>query len=154
MTTYKAPIKDFQFLYQTVFKADVCLNNLDSFAALDNDVFAMVLKEGAKVCEEILHPINASGDLQGCQFEDGKVTTPIGFTSAYQTYTESGWSSLSLPEEYGGQGLPETLNFLLAHDSGFQAYVREKSFEHRRDQLNHIMGLITGFLVRMMMADI
>ncbi len=113
MTSYNAPVRDFQFLLQNVFNAQETLYTLPGFEEVDQDVAKMVLEEGAKVCEEVLHPINASGDLQGCLFDDGKVTTPDGFIEAYQTFTEAGWSSLSLPQEYGGQGLPETLNFAM-----------------------------------------
>jgi alkylation response protein AidB-like acyl-CoA dehydrogenase len=113
MTIYHAPIRDFQFLLQDVFKAQEALYTLPGYEEIDDDVVNMVLQEGAKVCEDVLHPINASGDQQGCQFDEGAVTTPEGFKEAYQTYTESGWSSLSAPVEYGGQGLPETLNFII-----------------------------------------
>ncbi len=113
MTAYHAPIRDFQFLLQEVFKVQDNLYTLPGFEEIDDDVVNMVLQEGAKVCEEVLHPINASGDQQGCLFDDGVVTTPDGFIEAYQTFTESGWPSLSLPIEHGGQGLPETLNFVI-----------------------------------------
>ncbi len=113
MTTYHAPIRDFQFLLQEVFKVQDTLYTLPGFEEIDDDVVNMVLEEGAKVCEEVLHPVNASGDQQGCSFDDGMVTTPDGFKEAYQIFTEAGWSSLSLPTEHGGQGLPETLNFVI-----------------------------------------
>ncbi len=113
MTTYQAPIRDFQFLFQEVLKADECLYGLPGFDDLDNETVTMVLEEGAKICEEVLHPINGTGDQQGCQFDAGSVTTPSGFFEAYQTYTEAGWCALSLPAEFGGQGLPETLNFMV-----------------------------------------
>ena len=113
MTTYHAPVDDFQFLLQHVFKARETLYTLPGFEEIDDEVVKMVLEEGAKVCEEVLHPINATGDQQGCAFDNGLVTTPDGFIEAYQTFTESGWSSLSLPVEHGGQGLPETLNFVI-----------------------------------------
>lgn len=113
MTTYQAPIQDFKFLLNDVLKADKSVFNLPGFEELDDDLVNMLLEEGAKVCEEVLHPINHSGDQQGCQFNDGIVTTPDGFKQAYQTYTEAGWPALSLSADYGGQGLPETLNFII-----------------------------------------
>lgn len=113
MTTYQAPIQDFKFLLNDVFDADARIFNLPGFEALDQNLVEMVLEEGAKICEEVLHPINYSGDQHGCQFNDGKVTTPDGLKQAYQTYTEAGWASFSLSPDYGGQGLPETLNFIL-----------------------------------------
>ncbi len=113
MTVYHAPIQDFQFLLQSVLRAEQNLYGLPGFEELDAEVATMVMEEAAKVCEQVLHPLNGPGDQQGCQFEAGRVTTPDGFKEAYQTFTESGWSSLSLPPEHGGQGLPETLNFIV-----------------------------------------
>jgi alkylation response protein AidB-like acyl-CoA dehydrogenase len=113
MTIYTAPIRDFQFLLQEVFHANDDFSHLSGFEEIDEEVVTMVMEGGARVCEEILHPINASGDSQGCLFNDGRVTTPEGFREAYQAYTEAGWSALSLPAEHGGQALPETLNFVV-----------------------------------------
>ncbi len=113
MTTYQAPIQDFKFLLNDVLKVNKLVYDLPGFEELDDNLADMVLEECAKVCEEVLHPINHSGDQQGCQFDDGKVTTPDGFKQAYETYTQAGWSALSLSPEYGGQGLPETLNFIV-----------------------------------------
>ena len=113
MTTYQAPIQDFKFLLNDVLKVNKLVYDLPGFEELDDNLADMVLEECAKVCEEVLHPINHAGDQQGCQFDNGKVTTPDGFKQAYQTYTQAGWSALSLSPEYGGQGLPETLNFIV-----------------------------------------
>ena len=113
MTTYQAPIQDFKFLLNDVLKMNKLVYDLPGFEELDDNLADMVLEECAKVCEEVLHPINHSGDQQGCQFDDGKVTTPDGFKQAYETYTQAGWSALSLSPKYGGQGLPETLNFIV-----------------------------------------
>jgi alkylation response protein AidB-like acyl-CoA dehydrogenase len=113
MTIYHAPIRDFQFLLQEVFKVQDTVYTLPGFEEIDDDMVNMVLEEGAKVCEEVLHPINANGDQQGCLFDDGHVATPDGFIEAYQIFTDAGWASLSLPAEHGGQGLPETLNFAI-----------------------------------------
>ena len=113
MTTYQAPVRDFKFLLNDVLNTKDKVFSLPGSEALDDELLDMVLEEGAKICEEVLHPINHSGDQQGCQFNDGVVTTPEGFKQAYKTYTEAGWSSLSLTTDYGGQGLPETLNFII-----------------------------------------
>jgi alkylation response protein AidB-like acyl-CoA dehydrogenase len=113
MTTYHAPIRDFQFLLQEVFKVQDTVYTLPGFEEIDEDMVNMVLEEGAKVCEEVLHPINANGDQQGCLFDDGHVATPDGYIEAYQIFTGAGWASLSLPAAHGGQGLPETLNFAI-----------------------------------------
>src|SRR3546814_11862716 len=71
-----------------------------------------VLTEAGKFCEEILFPINQSGDLEGCtRHDDGSVTTPKGFKEAYKAYSDAGWGLLTAPEEFGGQGLPHVIGF-------------------------------------------
>jgi alkylation response protein AidB-like acyl-CoA dehydrogenase len=69
-----------------------------------------ILSEGGRVCEEVLQPLNVSGDREGCKRQaDGSVTTPKGFREAYDAYAQGGWIGLAAPVEYGGQGLPYTL---------------------------------------------
>jgi alkylation response protein AidB-like acyl-CoA dehydrogenase len=69
-----------------------------------------ILEGAATLCEEVLAPLNLSGDLEGCHFKDGVVTTPAGFKEAYAQYAAGGWQGLSFPTEYGGQGLPMSIN--------------------------------------------
>lgn len=113
MTTYQPPVRDFQFLLEEVLDAESTLFNLPGFEEIDTDVVNMVLEEGGKFCAEVLHPINAAGDVQGCRFDNGEVVTPDGFREAYRLFTEYGWHSLALPAEHGGQGLPDTLGFII-----------------------------------------
>lgn len=71
-----------------------------------------VLTEAGRFCEEVLFPINYSGDQRGCtRHEDGSVTTPEGFKDAYKAYCEAGWTLLTQPEAFGGQGLPTSSAF-------------------------------------------
>jgi alkylation response protein AidB-like acyl-CoA dehydrogenase len=113
MPSYKAPIRDLQFVFHELHQADEILRSLPGFDEVSPDLVDAILEEGAKVCEEVLQPINQSGDQEGCQFNDGAVTTPAGFKAAYQTYIEGGWPSLAADPELGGQGLPETISFML-----------------------------------------
>ncbi len=112
MPTYKAPLTDMQFLLNDVFDASQ-LAKLPGYEEATPDMFQSILEEGAKLCEEVLLPINQSGDIEGCTFKDGVVTTPKGFKEAYETFTQGGWMGLSCSKEFGGQGLPLLLNFLL-----------------------------------------
>jgi alkylation response protein AidB-like acyl-CoA dehydrogenase len=71
-----------------------------------------VLEEGAKFTQEVLFPLNHSGDREGCHYDAAAkaVTTPKGFKDAYKKYVDGGWAALACSPEYGGQGLPIVLN--------------------------------------------
>jgi acyl-CoA dehydrogenase len=109
MPTYKAPVEDTLFLLNDVFGIGR-YSNLPGFADM-NDMLEPILEEGAKLCEEVLAPLNRVGDKEGCiRHPDGRVTTPKGFKEAYDAFRHGGWMGLAVPEAYGGQGLPYTLN--------------------------------------------
>jgi acyl-CoA dehydrogenase len=109
MPSYKAPVEDVLFLLRDVFQIDR-YNNLPSFADATPDVIEAILGEAAKFCEEVLQPLNLSGDREGCVRQNERhVTTPKGFKEAFRAYAEGGWIGLPVDPEYGGQGLPHTL---------------------------------------------
>lgn len=110
MPSYKAPLEDVGFLLNDVFQFDR-YNNLPGFSDASPDVREAILGEAAKLSEQVLQPLNRTGDLEGCKRnDDGSVTTPKGFKDAFKQVTEGGWLGLSAPTEYGGQGLPVTLS--------------------------------------------
>lgn len=112
MLHYQAPLDDIRFLLCDLHPIQA-LQKFPAFADLSPDLVQDVMSEAAKFCQEILLPLTQTGDAHGCQFLDGQVTTPPGFQAAYQQFQEMGWGSMSLPESYGGQGLPKTLGFVL-----------------------------------------
>jgi acyl-CoA dehydrogenase len=113
MPSYQAPVADALFLLNDVLHWDR-YNNLPGFSDASPDVVEAVLQEAAKISEEILQPINLSGDHEGCvRNADGSVTTPKGFKEAFKAYAEGGWIGLATNPEYGGQGLPYTLATLV-----------------------------------------
>ncbi len=127
MTIYKAPVEDVNFLLNDVFQIDR-YNNLPGFADASADVRAAIIDEAAKLSEQVLHPLNHSGDQEGCtRHDDGRVTTPKGFKDAFKQLAEGGWLGLSAPAEFGGQGLPVTLSqtvneFMMSANMAFSMY--------------------------------
>jgi alkylation response protein AidB-like acyl-CoA dehydrogenase len=109
MHTYTAPLRDMRFV----------LHELHDSAAptqptqITTELADSILEEAAKVIRSLLLPLNASGDAEGCHYENGAVRTPRGFKEAYKAFTEGGWGALNADPAYGGQGLPPSLGMLV-----------------------------------------
>ncbi|HET6536779.1 MAG TPA: acyl-CoA dehydrogenase C-terminal domain-containing protein [Sphingopyxis sp.] len=111
MPVYRAPIQDHLFLLNEVLHIEN-YSHLDGFDNAAPDMVEAVLNEAGKFCEEVLFPLNQSGDEEGCtRHEDGSVSTPKGFKEAYQQFCDAGWPLLNQPVEFGGQGLPHVVGF-------------------------------------------
>jgi len=111
---YNAPITDFRFILYNVLGADR-LHELEPYSEATPDLINAILEEGGRFMKEVMEPTNIPGDREGCQFnpEDASVTTPTGFRQAYKQFAEGGWTALDAPTEYGGQGLPHILKFIV-----------------------------------------
>ncbi len=118
MPNYKAPLRDMRFLLNEVFDYPGHYKKLSNGGDADPETVDAILEECARFCEEVLSPLNLSGDQEGCHFEDSKVTTPKGFKEAYNQFVEGGWQGLSHPTEYGGQGLPMSLGLFKSEMMG------------------------------------
>ena len=127
MPTYKAPVDDELFLLKDVFHIER-YGNLPGFADATPDMIEAILREAAKLSEDVLTPLNRVGDTEGCtRHPDGSVTTPKGFKEAFQQIVDGGWIGISVPEEFGGQGLPATLTetvneFMCSANMAFSMY--------------------------------
>jgi alkylation response protein AidB-like acyl-CoA dehydrogenase len=110
MPTYKAPLREMRFLINEVLDYPAHYARLSNGGEATPDVVDAILEGVATWCEEVLAPINLSGDKEGCHFKAGEVTTPAGFKGAYRQFVEGGWQGLSFPTEYGGQGLPTSIS--------------------------------------------
>lgn len=112
---WKAPLLDMQFVLQHWLQADKAWQAMPPHADLDLDLELawQVLEQAARFTEQVLVPLNATGDRQGCRMEAGQVRTPHGFPAAYQAYVEAGWPALACTPQFGGQGLPLVLDAAL-----------------------------------------
>lgn len=108
MPTYKAPIRDIQFVLHEVLNSEQHYADVGAEEAT-RDMVDAILSEASKFCEDVLAPLNKVGDEEGCTYADGEVKTPTGFKEAYQQWVENGWPSLAQPAEFGGQGLPDSI---------------------------------------------
>lgn len=118
MPSYRAPQRDIQFVMHEVLAMSDHYKTLQGNEDIDVQTIDAILEEASKFAENVLAPINASGDEQGCAWDDGHVTTPAGFKEAYARYVEGGWPSISHSPSVGGQGLPESLGTMINELSG------------------------------------
>ncbi|WP_028304876.1 acyl-CoA dehydrogenase C-terminal domain-containing protein [Oceanospirillum maris] len=113
MPTYKAPLRDIRFVMDEMLDFPAHYAQLPNGDDASPEIVNAILEEGAKFSEEVLTPLNQTGDSEGCQFNNGDVTTPTGFKEAYQQFVEGGWPSMTQDTRYGGQGLPQSLGMVL-----------------------------------------
>ena len=112
MQVYEAPLRDMRFVIHELFKDDG-FGDLPGHEEFTPDLIDAVIEEAARLAQEVLLPLNMSGDEEGCLWENGVVRTPKGFKEAYNQFREGGWCALANDPKWGGQGLPETVNKLV-----------------------------------------
>ncbi len=109
MFDYSAPLRDMQFILKELAGLEA-IGTLPGCEETSPDLVAAILEEAGKFAAGVLAPINRQGDEQGCRLEDGKVITPDGWQAAYDQFRDAGWIGLSLPQAFGGQGLPKLVS--------------------------------------------
>ncbi len=144
MPSYTPPLRDMQFVMHELLNVVDELKMLPPHADIDADTINAVLEEGGKFCSEVIAPINASGDAEGCQLDKTthEVATPKGFKEAYKQYVEGGWPALSCDPAYGGQGLPFTVNqaFYEMLNGANQAWTMYPGLSHGAYECLHAHG--------------
>ena len=104
MPTYTAPVRDMEFVLNDVLKVQSA--GIQGYEELEADFISAILNEAGKITSEVLAPLNAVGDKEGCHFENGIVRTPKGFKDAFDQVRDGGWTGIDCDPEYGGQGMP------------------------------------------------
>ena len=115
--TYKPPVRDHAFLLGEVLEIDR-YTDLPGFGDASMDLVSQILEEAGRFSAEVLAPLNAVGDKQGCTWKpDNTVTTPDGFKEAYKALVDGGWTALGVEQGFGGQGLPHVVNLAFSEMS-------------------------------------
>jgi len=119
MTTYKAPVRDMQFVMQDLLNYEKHYQSLPACDELNQELIDAILGEASKFSEEVVAPLNAVGDQAGCKMlENSEIRTPPGFKAAYEQYVDAGWPALDQPARYGGQGLPMSIGMPVREMNG------------------------------------
>lgn len=126
MIPYKAPLGDILFSLEHVA-------NAGQLPHCDLDLLTGIGEHFAALAEGEFAPINAPGDRQGASLSDGRVTMPDGFKQAYDAYAEQGWPGLTVPEDFGGQGL-----------GGVELALTSEIFSGANHSLQMVTGLVPG----------
>ncbi len=140
MPSYTAPVKDIQFVLHDLL--GVSTSSIQGYDELEADFTGAVLEEAGKVASEVIAPINASGDQEGCTFENGLVSTPKGFREAFEVMKEGGWTGLDCDPEYGGQNMPYVLGTAVGEifSGANQAFTMYQGLTHGAYSAIHAHG--------------
>ena len=144
MPSYTPPLRDMRFVLHEVLDVVGTLKTLPAHADVDAETIDAVLEEGGKFASEVLAPLNAVGDAEGCTLDKAthEVKTATGFKAAYAKYVEGGWPALSCDPAFGGQGLPHVVNQTLYEllNSANQAWTMYPGLSHGAYECLHTYG--------------
>jgi len=144
MPTYRAPIEEMMFVLDEVLGLPQKLKTWPAHQDFDMETFQEILNQSARFASEVVQPLNAVGDLEGCELntESREVKTPQGFKEAYRAFMEGGWTAISCDPQYGGQGLPLVVNQCVYEmlNSANQAWTMYAGLTHGAYECLHAHG--------------
>jgi len=148
--SFTAPVSD----QRLTLNAVVGIGELEG--GPDAEMVDAVLEGAAALAEGEFAPLARIGDSVGARWDNGNVTMPEGYKSAWRSFVEGGWMTLAAAQEHGGQGLPHSMSAALmdnlnAANIGFalcpmlsmgaiEALVHHGSDELKRDYLPKIVS--------------
>ena len=107
---YVAPVKDMLFVMNELAGlSEVVAYPSYADAGADVDLAPAILEESAKFNQDVVAPLNWTGDQKPSSLKDGVVTTTPGFKEAFEQFASAGWQGVIHPAEFGGQGLPKLI---------------------------------------------
>lgn len=107
MPSYTAPTRDMAFVLHEVLAVEQF--DLPGYGELEPEFTDAILTEAGKLASDVLAPLNAVGDKEGCTLENGVVRTPSGFKDAFDQLRDGGWTGIDCDPAYGGQGMPHLM---------------------------------------------
>jgi len=108
---YLAPVKDMLFVMNELAGLErVVAYPAYAEAGADVDLAPAILEEAAKFNQDVVAPLNWSGDQHPSALKDGEVHTTPGFKEAFAQFASAGWQGVVHPVEFGGQGLPKLIS--------------------------------------------
>ena len=122
MPNYQAPLRDIKFVLNELLQSDDHYQSLSGCEQLTPELLDAIMESASKFAENVIAPLNRSGDEQGCRFDNGRVTTPDGFREAFEQYAQGGWQGLSVSSADGGQGLPGSCSAIINEFTGSANY--------------------------------
>lgn len=105
---FKYNIRDLKFILKEWLPTEEVLgcDRFKEYFGIDD--VDPILTEAYKVAREVVSPINAEGDKNPVQFENGVVTSPPGYREVFRFLQQNGWGSSSECIEIDG-GMPLVL---------------------------------------------
>jgi alkylation response protein AidB-like acyl-CoA dehydrogenase len=143
MAKYTPPLRDMKFVLHEMLQVERELKPIPQHADIDAATIDSVLEAGGQFCAEVLQPLNAVGDREGCKLlPNGDVKTPTGFKEAYKQFVEAGWPSLGADPDFGGQGLPHVVHSAVMEmqNSANQAWTMYPGLSHGAYNALHAFG--------------
>jgi alkylation response protein AidB-like acyl-CoA dehydrogenase len=113
MANYKAPLDDIRFVAHDLLDLTAHYPALQEVEAPDRQTFDLMLEQGGRFSEQVLHPLYRSGDETGCDFNGGNVKLPKGYGEAREQWVEAGWPGLTAATRWGGQALPRSVGIAI-----------------------------------------